>query len=53
MSGALVCVLPDYEVDDGTVLWLVYPKSKVRTFIYFLLEKIGKAPAWEAAPATS
>ncbi|MEM8646785.1 MAG: substrate binding domain-containing protein, partial [Pseudomonadota bacterium] len=57
-SGALVRVLPDYEVDDRSVLWLVYPKSnvltaKVRTFIDFLLEKIGKAPAWETQPATN
>ena len=57
-SGALVRVLPDYEVDDRSVLWLVYPKSnvltaKVRIFIDFLLEKIGKVPAWEAQPATN
>lgn len=52
-SGSLVRVLPDFEVDDQSVLWLVYPKSnvltaKVRVFIDFLLEKIGKAPAWSA-----
>ena len=52
-DGSLVRVLPDYEVDDQSVLWLVYPKSnvltaKVRVFIDFLLEKIGKAPVWEA-----
>lgn len=52
-SGTLVRVLPDFEVDDQSVLWLVYPKSnvltaKVRVFIDFLLEKIGKAPAWSA-----
>ncbi len=51
-DGALVRVLPDYEVDDQSILWLVYPKSnvltaKVRVFIDFLLEKIGKAPVWE------
>ena len=51
INGSLVRVLPDYEVDDQTVLWLVYPKSnvltaKVRTFIDFLLEKIGDAPPW-------
>ncbi len=50
-DGALIRVLPEYEVDDRSVLWLVYPKSnvltaKVRTFIDFLLEKIGKAPVW-------
>lgn len=52
-DGSLVRVLPDYEVDDRSALWLVYPKSnvltmKVRTFIDFLLEKIGRAPVWAA-----
>ena len=52
-AGALVRVLPDYTVDDGSVLWLVYPKSnvltaKVRTFIDFLLDEIGRSPAWPA-----
>ena len=51
-EGALVRVLPDYEVDDRSVLWLVYPKSnvltaKVRLFIDFLLDKIGRSPVWE------
>ncbi|MEM8588205.1 MAG: LysR family transcriptional regulator [Pseudomonadota bacterium] len=50
-DGTLVRVLPDFEVDDRSVLWLVYPKSnvltaKVRTFIDFLLAKIGGSPAW-------
>lgn len=53
-DGSLVHVLPDYEVDDQSVLWLVYPKSnvltvKVRIFIDFLLDKIGKSPVWEEA----
>jgi DNA-binding transcriptional LysR family regulator len=52
-EGSLIRVLPDYEVDDRTVLWLVYPKSnvltaKVRIFIDFLLDRVGKAPAWLA-----
>ncbi|CUH52195.1 LysR family transcriptional regulator [Shimia marina] len=52
-SGALVRVLPEYDVDDGAVLWLIYPKSnelsaKVRVFMDFLIEEIGKAPAWKA-----
>lgn len=51
-EGSLVRVLPDYQVDDQSVLWLVYPKSnvltaKVRIFIDFLLERIGKKPVWE------
>lgn len=50
-DGSLVRVLPDYEVDDATALWLVYPKSnvltaKVRVFIDFLLDRIGARPAW-------
>lgn len=50
-DGSLVRVLPDYEVNDYAVLWLVYPKSniltvKTRIFIDFLIEKIGKSPAW-------
>lgn len=50
-DGSLVRVLPDYEVDDHSAIWLVYPKSnvltaKVRVFIDFLLEKIGDTPVW-------
>lgn len=50
--GTLIRVLPDYEVDDQSAIWLVYPKSnvltaKVRVFIDFLIEKIGKPPVWE------
>ena len=50
-DGSLVRVLPDYEVEDRSALWLVYPKSnvltaKVRVFIDFLLNKIGKSPVW-------
>lgn len=53
-EGSLVRVLPDYEVDDQTALWLVYPKSnvltaKVRRFIDYLLERVGDAPAWTGA----
>ncbi|MEM9277603.1 MAG: LysR family transcriptional regulator [Pseudomonadota bacterium] len=51
-AGTLVKVLPDYEVEDQSAIWLVYPKSnvltaKVRVFIDFLLEKIGNPPVWE------
>ena len=51
-NGSLVRVLPDYEVDDGSAIWLVYPKSnvltaKVRAFIDFLLEQVGNPPVWE------
>ncbi|MEL6688143.1 MAG: LysR family transcriptional regulator [Pseudomonadota bacterium] len=51
-AGTLVRVLPDYEVSDGSAVWLVYPKSnvltaKVRVMIDFLIEKIGSPPIWE------
>lgn len=51
-EGSLVRVLPDYEIDDQSAIWLVYPKSnvltaKVRVFIDFLLERIGNPPIWE------
>lgn len=51
-SGALVQVLPDYEIADKSVLWLVYPKSnvlspKVRVFMDFLIDKFVKIPPWE------
>ena len=51
-DSSLVHVLPDYEVDDQSAIWLVYPKSnvltaKVRVFIDFLLEKIGNPLIWE------
>ncbi|MEM8812233.1 MAG: LysR substrate-binding domain-containing protein [Pseudomonadota bacterium] len=50
-DGTLQRVLPEFDVDVRTVLWLVYPKAnvlspKVRTFMDFLLERIGRAPPW-------
>ncbi len=53
-DGSLVRVLPAYEIDDRAALWLIYPQSnvltaKVRTFIDFLLDKIGNPPVWDAA----
>ncbi len=52
-DGLLVRVLPEYEIEDQSAIWLVYPKSnvltaKVRVFIDFLLEKIGDPPIWQA-----
>lgn len=52
-DGSLVRVLPEYEIDDQSAIWLVYPRSnvltaKVRVFIDFLLEKIGDPPIWES-----
>ncbi|MEO1323348.1 MAG: LysR family transcriptional regulator [Pseudomonadota bacterium] len=51
-AGSLVRVLPDYQVEDGSAIWLVYPKSnvltaKVRVFIDFLIKKVGSPPIWE------
>jgi DNA-binding transcriptional LysR family regulator len=51
-EGSILRVLPDYEVQDQSAIWLVYPKSnvltaKVRVFIDYLLEKIGDPPTWE------
>lgn len=56
-EGRLVRVLPDYEVDDDSAIWLVYPKSnvltaKVRAFIDFLIGKIGSPPIWERQAAS-
>ncbi|MFC3612169.1 LysR family transcriptional regulator [Lutimaribacter marinistellae] len=50
-AGRLVRVLPDWQLDDRSVLWLVYPRSnvltpKTRLFMDFLLERIGRAPSW-------
>ncbi len=51
-DGSLTRVLPQYEIEDQSAIWLVYPKSnvltaKVRVFIDFLLEKIGDSPVWQ------
>ena len=51
-DGSLVRVLPEFEIDDQSAIWLVYPRSnvmtaKVRVFIDFLIEKIGSPPVWE------
>lgn len=53
-NRSLIHVLPDYEIDDQSVLWLAYPRTnvltvKVRVFIDFLLERIGKSPIWQAS----
>jgi len=51
-DGTLVRVLPDWVVEDRSVLWLVYPKTnvlsaKVRVFIDFLLDRIGNVRPWD------
>ncbi|WP_371154977.1 LysR substrate-binding domain-containing protein [Jannaschia sp. 2305UL9-9] len=45
-SGRLVHVLPDWRLNDRSVLWLVYPRSnvltpKTRVVIDFLIEHLG------------
>lgn len=55
-EGSLMRVLPDYEVKDGSAVWLVYPKSnvltgKVRAMIDFLIERIGSPPVWHSSTA--
>lgn len=51
-NGTLQHVLKDYEIVEQPSLWLIYPKSnvvsvKVRVFMDYLIENIGKAPAWD------
>lgn len=50
-TGQLIRVLPDWKLDDRSVLWLVYPRSnvlttKTRVFMDFLLERIGRRDDW-------
>lgn len=50
-DGTLVRVLPDYVLANSPALWLIYPKSnvvsaKVRVFMDFLIDRIGKGKAW-------
>lgn len=50
-SGTLVRVLPEWTLADETVLWLMYPQAnvlsaKVRVFMDFLVQCIGKKPPW-------
>ncbi|WP_232055235.1 LysR family transcriptional regulator [Vibrio taketomensis] len=49
-SGKLVRVLPEYEVEDDTDLWIMYPKTKlispkVRVFIDFLVTELKNLPS--------
>ena len=50
-DGRLVRILPNYTFNDNSVLWLVYPKSnvltsKVRVFIDFLVQNLGRDQVW-------
>jgi len=49
--GRLVRVLPDWSLNEATVLWLVYPRSnvltpKTRIFIDFLIGRLGNRSGW-------
>lgn len=53
-NGSLQRVLSGYTFAEQPNLWLIYPKSnvvsaKVRVFIDFLIEHIGKTPVWQGA----
>lgn len=50
-AGRLVRVLPDWRLNDRSVLWLVYPRSnvltpKTRIFMDFLIERLANRAAW-------
>lgn len=50
-AGRLVRVLPEWRLNDRSVLWLVYPRSnvltaKTRAFMDFLIEELGRGRAW-------
>tara|TARA_R110002124_G_scaffold111349_5_gene265089 strand:+ start:2078 stop:2983 length:906 start_codon:yes stop_codon:yes gene_type:complete len=45
-AGVLVRVLPEWQLNDQSVLWLIYPRSnvltpKVRCFMDFLVERLS------------
>jgi len=51
-DGTLKHVLPHFELADKPSLWLIYPKSnvvsaKVRVFMDFLIEHIGRRQKWQ------
>ena len=50
-SGRLIRVLPDVALADDLALWMIYPRAnvmsaKVRVFMDFLTEEIGRNPPW-------
>lgn len=54
-NGTLVPVLEGYQMADIPALWLIYPKSnvvsaKVRVFMDFLIEHIGRGQPWHGVP---
>ncbi|WP_069301751.1 LysR family transcriptional regulator [Neptunicoccus sediminis] len=52
-AGRLVRVLPEWTLNERTLLWLVYPRSnvltpKTRIFIDFLIDRLGNRADWSA-----
>ncbi|WGW05981.1 LysR family transcriptional regulator [Tropicibacter oceani] len=50
-AGRLVRVLPDWRLNDRSVLWLVYPRSnvltpKTRIFMDFVIRHLGNRSEW-------
>ena len=50
-TGRLVRILPEWRLNDSSVLWLVYPRSnvltpKTRSFIDFLISRLGNHSEW-------
>lgn len=57
-AGRLVHILPEWRLNDRSVLWLIYPRSnvltpKTRLFIDFLIERLGHAFALDVAKPES
>ena len=55
-AGRLIHLLPDWRLDDASVLWLIYPRSnvltpKVRCFMDFLLQSL-RPEAWRVQSVT-
>lgn len=50
-AGRLVRVLPEWEMNDDSVLWLIYPRTnvltpKTRIFMDFLIGHLGHRSGW-------
>ena len=52
-TDRLLRVLPDWRLNDRSVLWLVYPHSnvltpKTRVLMDFLIDHLGNRAAWRS-----
>ncbi|MFD2741587.1 hypothetical protein ACFSUD_18640 [Sulfitobacter aestuarii] len=50
-KGRLIRVLPEWKMNDRSVLWLIYPRTnvltpKTRVFMDFLIAKLGNRSKW-------